>query len=73
MTDRMEMEKIKHSAAKAVFEDTEYNWVDMLDQTEEADRKAMKMIPIDQENFWLGYFNDVLMAMRWSDQNKAEE
>lgn len=72
MTDRMAMERIKHKAAQAVFEGTEYNWVDMLDQTEEADRRAMKMIPIDQENFWLGYFNDMLEAVRWSDANKAE-
>ena len=64
MTDRMEMEKIKHDVAKAVFEDTEYNWVDMLDHTEEADNEALKLIPFDWENYWIAFFSNRLDEMK---------
>lgn len=72
MTDRMEMERLKHRVAQDVFEDTEYEWTDMLDNTEEPDRKAMKMISVDQENFWYGFFNDMLNETRRADKEEVE-
>lgn len=70
--NRMDFESIKHSAAKQVFSGTEYDWTDMLDNTEEADRKAMKLDEDQMEAFWTDYFNDMLIAVRYSDSQSAE-
>lgn len=65
--NRMEFERIKHSAAQEVFDGTEYDWVDMLDNTAEADREAMKLSEDEMKDYWLDFFKDSLSAMRWSD------
>lgn len=65
--NRMEFERIKHSAAQEVFDGTEYDWADMLDNTAEADREAMKLSEGEMKDYWLDFFKDSLSAMRWSD------
>lgn len=64
--NRMRFEEIKHSAAKEVFADTEYDWFDMLDNTADADRKAPKD-ESEAKAYWLAFFKDTLSAMRYSD------
>ena len=61
---RMTMERLKHEAAKEVFRNTKYNWFDMMDQTEEQDREALKMTEEESAVFWKEYFADYLEAIR---------
>ena len=68
----MTMERIKHEVAREVFEGTGYNWVDMLDQTAEQERQAIRMSEDESRAFWKAYFEDLLEAVRWSDQGDAD-
>lgn len=71
--NRMRFEQIKHEAAKAVFEGTEYDWTDMLDNTAAADRSAMILVDEDRMYaFWVTFFKDTLSAMRYSDSQSVE-
>lgn len=67
----MTFERIKHDACKAVFEGTEYKWINQMDNTEEVDREAKRKCGDDEEKlfaFWAEYFNELLVANRWSDR-----
>ena len=68
----MTMERIKNEVAREVFEGTGYNWVDMLDQTAEQERKAIRMSEDESRAFWKEYFDDLLEAVRWSDQEEED-
>ena len=68
----MTMERIKNEVAREVFEGTGYNWVDMLDQTVEQERKAIRMSEDESRVFWKEYFEDLLEAVRWSDQEEED-
>ena len=72
MMNTMTMERIKNEAAREVFEGTGYNWVDMLDQTAEQDRQAIRMSEDESRVFWKEYFEDLLEAVRWSDQEEED-
>lgn len=63
----MTMERIKNEVAREVFAGTKYDWVDMLDQTAEQDRQAIRMSEEDSRAFWKEYFEDLLDAVIWSD------
>lgn len=62
--NRIDMERIKHSTAELIFAGTEYDWWDMLDNTEEQDRQAMEMTTKEQNIFWEKYFIGLLESMR---------
>lgn len=68
--NRMEFEKIKHDAAKEVFENTEYDWVDMLDNTALADQTAKELPEEGMKDYWLDFFKDVLAGVRYSDSKQ---
>ena len=68
----MTMERIKNEVAREVFAGTKYNWVDMLDQTAEQERQAIRMSEDESRAFWKEYFEDLLEAVRWSDQEDAD-
>ena len=71
--NRMEFERIKHSAAEEVFSGTEYSYLDALDNTADADRSAMILVDEDKmKAFWLAFFRDTLSAWRYSDSQSAE-
>lgn len=68
MKDIMKLEAIKHEAARQVFGETEYNWIDMLDNTADTDRTVATLVDEDQiKDFYLAFFRDMLTEMRWED------
>lgn len=71
--NRMEFEAIKHDAAKRIFADGKYKWWNMLDNTEEADRLAVQRCGSNETElfkFWIVYFNDLYVAMDWSNRDE---
>ena len=59
MTDIMKFESIKHDAAEEVFEDSEFNWFDQLDNTD-LEGKRIERLPEDQwYSEWYDYFKEV--------------
>lgn len=71
--NRMEFERIKHSAAEEVFSGTEYDYLDMLDNTADADSTVRQLVDEeDMKFFWTAFFRDRLSAMRYSDSQSVE-
>lgn len=68
--DRMEFEKIKHEAAHEVFDGTEYNWMDALDQTADEERFVKTLDEDMQKDYWIKFFEDTLEDLRWEDRKE---
>lgn len=65
--NRMRFEAIKNTAAKDVFEGTEYEWSEMMDNTSDADRNAPKD-EAEALEYWHNYFEEMLIEARWEDR-----
>ena len=73
MVNKMRFEEIKHTAAKHVFNGTEYHWSDMLDNTEEIDRYLKGRSEKAQYENWIAYFEGILITSRYEDsRNEAD-
>lgn len=70
--NRMRFEKIKHNAAQKVFEGTEYYWADMLDNTEWFEKEVKRHPEEEQEDLWIGYFEEMLEDYRAEDSKEWE-
>ena len=69
MTSKMRFEEIKHTAAKQVFNGTEFHWIDMLDNTEDIDRYLKGRSEKAQYENWVAYFEGLLITSRYEDSH----
>lgn len=69
--NKMKLEEIKNTAAEEVFDGTEYEWDEMMDNTAEVDRSLSKLVDEDQiKDFYLSFFRDMLREMRREDRDE---
>ncbi len=69
--NRMDFESIKHDAAREVFDGTEFDWTDELDNTAEADKVAMKLPKEEMHDYWISFFSDRLIAERYEGEKET--
>ena len=68
ISDRMELERVKHTAAKIVFSGTRYNWIDMLDNTADLDRELSRCRTISEAKLkYIHYFINMYESMEEDD------
>ena len=67
----MERERIINNAAKSVFDGTEYDWADMLENLGDREAIVKRKNPEEDEAaaMWKEYFQDMLVSVRWSEEN----
>lgn len=68
ISNRMELERIKHEAAKIVFSGTRYDWTDMMDNTADLDRELSRCRTSSEAKLkYIHYFIDMLESMEEDD------
>lgn len=72
MMNRMQFESIMFEEAKKAAEGTKYDWVDLLDNTQQYESKAKRMSEAEMHDYWKAIFTDTIAALKFSDEEEAE-